>query len=339
MANEGDEVGKIFVGGLTRETTDDMLRSYFAAYGEINESESIVMRDKLTQVSRGFGFVKFNEQSSVAEVLKNRPHMLDNKKIDPKPCTPKSIQQQKKNAAMEHTSTHKIFVGGIAQNTTEEDVKTYFEQYGTVNEVIFVINNEEKRHKGFGFVTFEDESAFNQAVDKHFHEICGKRVEARKAVPREKQGGGRGGMGRPDGSDGYEGLYTYGYANQGQGGFMPPQGNGMMEYGYQGYGTTYPQGFGQMGQQSYYGYNYNPAMGGYGGMGQMGKTDNGSGAYGGMGGNYQQQSSGYGPASRGGGNQAYGGSSGGAEYGNGYGRSGGDTGGKSSGQGYHPYKR
>merc|ERR1719376_24758 len=46
--------------------------------------------------SRGFGFVTYVEPPAVATVLKARPHTLDGKQIDPKPCTPASIQKQKK---------------------------------------------------------------------------------------------------------------------------------------------------------------------------------------------------------------------------------------------------
>lgn len=331
---DGDEVGKIFVGGLTRETSDEMLEKYFAPYGEI--IEAIVMKDKMTGYSRGFGFVKFKEPKSVQDVLKARPHMLDNKKIDPKPCTPKGIQQQKKNAAMEHTQTHKIFIGGLAQNATEDEVRAYFTRFGGVSEVVFVINKEDNRHKGFGFVTFEEESSVVQAVEMHFHEICGKKVEAKRATPREKMNPGRQQGGADQSGDGY-GAYGYGYGGQGQGGWMPPGqgGNGMMGYSYgygQGYATAYPQGYGQ----SYYGYNYNPSMG-YGGMGQMGpgggKGDMSKGGYGGMGNYGQQSASGYGPT-RGGGGQSYG-----SDYDNGYGRNGEGGGGRSNSQGYHPYKR
>lgn len=337
---EGDEVGKIFIGGLTRETTDDMLKEYFIKFGDI--VESIVMRDKMSGVSRGFGFVKYADPQSVQEVLKSRPHTLDNKKIDPKPCTPKTIQQQKKNAAIEHTQTHKIFIGGLAQNATEDEVRNYFCQYGKVAEVVFVINKEENRHKGFGFVTFEEENAVDQAVGKHFHEICGKRVEAKRATPREKMRDRSQGA---EGSDGYGGGGGYGYGYQGgpnNAGWMAPGSNGGMmggfgyqPYGQGGYGANFS--YGQAAAAGYYGYNYNAGPGMmYGGGSQGGPPNKGdaSAGYGGMG-NYQQQTQGgYGPTRGSGGGQSY------SDYGNGYGRGSDSAGsGRGSGQGYHPYKR
>lgn len=333
--SEGDEVGKIFVGGLTRETTDDMLRQYFENFGEI--VECIVMKDKMSGVSRGFGFVKYSDPKAVQEVLNNRPHTLDNKKIDPKPCTPKTIQQQKKNAAMEHTQTHKIFIGGLAQNATEDEVRNYFVQYGKVTEVVFVINKEEQRHKGFGFVTFEEETAVDQAVGKHFHEICGKRVEAKRATPREKMRDRNQGA---DGNEGFGGGYGYGYQGSNSGGWMAPGSNGGMMggYGYQpygqgAYGANFP--YGQAAPAGYYGYNYNANPGMMYGQGGPPNKGDASG-YGGMGSYQQQTQGGYGPT-RGSGGQSY------NDYGNGYGRGSesatGGGGGRGSGQGYHPYKR
>jgi RNA-binding protein Musashi len=46
---------KIFVGGLNWDTTDDGFRAFFGAFGEIEES--LVMRDRMSGTSRGFGFV------------------------------------------------------------------------------------------------------------------------------------------------------------------------------------------------------------------------------------------------------------------------------------------
>ena len=48
---------KLFVVGLSWDTTDDVLRQAFASFGEITEAKVITDRD--TGRSRGFGFVTF----------------------------------------------------------------------------------------------------------------------------------------------------------------------------------------------------------------------------------------------------------------------------------------
>ncbi len=59
---------KLFVGGLSWDTTDDGLRQAFQPFGEITEAKVITDRD--TGRSRGFGFVTFAEgeeaQSAIA---------------------------------------------------------------------------------------------------------------------------------------------------------------------------------------------------------------------------------------------------------------------------------
>lgn len=49
---------KLFVGGLSFDTTDDGLRDAFARFGEIREAKVITDRD--TGRSRGFGFVTYS---------------------------------------------------------------------------------------------------------------------------------------------------------------------------------------------------------------------------------------------------------------------------------------
>jgi len=55
-------------------------------------------------------------------VLAVPAHSLDGKKIDPKHATPKSKSKNNK--------TKKIFVGGVSQETSSEEVKAYFNQFG-----------------------------------------------------------------------------------------------------------------------------------------------------------------------------------------------------------------
>jgi len=71
---------KLFVGGLSWDTTDDGLRQAFASYGEITEAKVITDRD--TGRSRGFGFVTFTEdESAKTAISKMDGTTLDGKTI------------------------------------------------------------------------------------------------------------------------------------------------------------------------------------------------------------------------------------------------------------------
>ncbi len=73
---------KVFVGGLSLETTSDGMRDYFSQFGEL--SDAIVMRDGATQKSRGFGFVTFATKEGFDSCLEVKRRILDDKEAS---CT------------------------------------------------------------------------------------------------------------------------------------------------------------------------------------------------------------------------------------------------------------
>uniref|UniRef100_A0A4X2KZF1 Musashi RNA binding protein 2 n=1 Tax=Vombatus ursinus TaxID=29139 RepID=A0A4X2KZF1_VOMUR len=132
--------GKMFIGGLSWQTSPDSLRDYFSKFGEIREC--MVMRDPTTKRSRGFGFVTFADPASVDKVLAQPHHELDSKTIDPKVAFPRRAQPKMV------TRTKKIFVGGLSANTVVEDVKQYFEQFGKVEDAMLMFDKTTNRHRG-----------------------------------------------------------------------------------------------------------------------------------------------------------------------------------------------
>lgn len=70
--------GKLFIGGISWETTEDKLKDYFSNYGEV--MQTVVMRDKLSGKPRGFGFVVFSDPNVLDRVLQDR-HVLDGRTV------------------------------------------------------------------------------------------------------------------------------------------------------------------------------------------------------------------------------------------------------------------
>ncbi|PWA48223.1 RNA-binding protein 1 [Artemisia annua] len=86
--------------------------------------------------------------------------------------------------------TKKIFVGGLSTNLTEDDFKFYFEKFNRITDVVVMHDNVTHWPRGFGFITFETEDSVEDVMQKNFHELCGKLVEVKQAVPKEISTGG-----------------------------------------------------------------------------------------------------------------------------------------------------
>ncbi|KAM7541690.1 hypothetical protein Aperf_G00000001498 [Anoplocephala perfoliata] len=174
---QGNEVGKLFVGGLHQSTNTNGLHNYFSKFGDIEES--IVMMDNKTGRSRGFGYVKFKEPSAVDQVLSKKVHVIDNKEVDPKRC---NINMRGKNKR-----SLKIFVGGIAFEHDEEIIRSFFQCYGNVTDVNLLSNPGRPRHRGFAFVGFDDEEVVKRLIKMHYVNLHGKQVEIKPMEPPNAQ--------------------------------------------------------------------------------------------------------------------------------------------------------
>lgn len=91
-----------------------------------------------------------------------------------------------------------LFIGSLAYSTTEDSLKSFFEQVGEVDSARVVTDRESGRSKGFGFVTFVDEANNQKAIDQlNGKELDGRPITVSLARPKEDKprdfnGGNRG---------------------------------------------------------------------------------------------------------------------------------------------------
>ncbi|KAK8751228.1 hypothetical protein OTU49_013558, partial [Cherax quadricarinatus] len=71
---------KIFVGGLPYHTTDKSLREHFEVYGEIEEA--VVITDRQTGKSRGYGFVTMADKTGAERAIKEPNPVIDGRKAN-----------------------------------------------------------------------------------------------------------------------------------------------------------------------------------------------------------------------------------------------------------------
>ena len=69
-----------------------------------------------------------------------------------------------------------VFLGGLPSTITETDLRSFFTNYGEVCEVVIMYDQEKKKSRGFGFLSFENEIARERAVADHFVMIQNKQV-------------------------------------------------------------------------------------------------------------------------------------------------------------------
>ncbi|KAK2119012.1 Heteroproteinous nuclear ribonucleoprotein A1, partial [Saguinus oedipus] len=246
---EPEQPRKLFIGGLSFETTDESLRSHFEQWGTL--TDCVVMRDPNTKCSRGFGFLTYATVEEVDAAMNARPHKVDGGVVEPRRA--------------------------VSRKDSQRPVIEIMTDQGSDKE------------RGFAVVTFDDHDSVDKIVIQKYHTVNGHNCEVRKALSKQEMATkGRSGSGNFGGGHGggFGGNDNFGCGGSfsGHGGFGGSCGGG----GYGGSGDGY-SGFGNDGSNfgcagSYNDFgNYNNQFSNFGPMKGGSYGGKSSGLYGGGG--------------------------------------------------------
>uniref|UniRef100_A0A7N0UE88 RRM domain-containing protein n=2 Tax=Kalanchoe fedtschenkoi TaxID=63787 RepID=A0A7N0UE88_KALFE len=160
----------IFVGDLAPDVSDYVLQETFRQlYPSVKGAK--VVTDKLTGRTKGYGFVKFGDESEQqramtemnGQLCSSRPMRIGaaaNKNTPTGQQFPKvSYQSNQGNQSENDPNNTTIFVGGLDPNVSDEALKQHFEHYGEIVHVKIPVG------KRCGFVQFTDRSCAEQALN------------------------------------------------------------------------------------------------------------------------------------------------------------------------------
>jgi RNA recognition motif-containing protein len=82
--------------------------------------------------------------------------------------------------------TMTLYVGNLSFSLTNDELEKIFSQYGTVTKVSIIIDRENGRSKGFGFVEFAEASHAKKAVEAmNGALVSGRNLKVNEAQPRQ----------------------------------------------------------------------------------------------------------------------------------------------------------
>jgi RNA recognition motif-containing protein len=84
-----------------------------------------------------------------------------------------------------------IYVSNLSFNVQDEDLKSYFADYGEVSSAKVINDKETNRSRGFGFVEMTDDAAAQKAIaELDGATVDGRAIKVSLAKPREERSGG-----------------------------------------------------------------------------------------------------------------------------------------------------
>lgn len=143
------------------------LKEFFEKVGPVNEAQ--IVKDRVSNRSKGVGYVEFKDEDSVTAALQ-----LTGQKLLGIPVIVQLTEAEKNRQSRNAESSgghpnsipfHRLYVGNIHFSITEQDLQNVFEPFGEL-EFVQLQKDDNGRSRGYGFVQFRDAGQAREALEK-----------------------------------------------------------------------------------------------------------------------------------------------------------------------------
>eukprot|EP00300_Choanocystis_sp_HF-7_P016976 c19596_g1_i1.p1 GENE.c19596_g1_i1~~c19596_g1_i1.p1 ORF type:complete len:472 (+),score=78.94 c19596_g1_i1:145-1560(+) len=163
----------IFVGGLPREITDEIMQSHFESVGPVFSVR--IVRERETGECKGFGFVNYTAKDSAHRALEE--------------LQGSDLMGRSLRLSMSENKT-RLYVGNIGRYVTKDEFRSIVEQDGQVRSIEMLQDAfDAKKNRGFAFVDYfmhEDAARALKRMTRPPMSIGGSAVSVDWAEPKEE---------------------------------------------------------------------------------------------------------------------------------------------------------
>ncbi|KAF5728720.1 UBP1-associated protein 2C [Tripterygium wilfordii] len=180
VADRDVSLRKLFIRGLASETTSDSLRSIFSSFGPLEEA--IVILDKSTGKSKGYGFVTFSHVDGAVLALKEPSKKIDGRVT----VTQLASAGMSANSNTVDVSLRKIYVGSVPYDMPGEKLLQHFSMYGEIEEGPLGFDKVTGKSRGFAFFVYKTEEGARASLVEQIKNIDGHQIVCKFAVDNKK---------------------------------------------------------------------------------------------------------------------------------------------------------
>lgn len=175
----------IYVGNISFDTVESDLRAAFALHGTVKKVQMPL--DRNTGRSRGFGFIQMSsadEHAAAIEAVNESD--ISGRTVYVSESLPKdkvADNKRKYQKRKQEDEGTKIYVGNLNFDTTMEDLKATFAEYGEVKDC-FMPSDYDGNPRGFAFIQMEEENALKAIEELHGTQLDGRTLNVNKSLPK-----------------------------------------------------------------------------------------------------------------------------------------------------------